>query len=89
MRIARAELVPFRLVLRAPLRTAHGEIAVREGSLLALHSECGAVGWGEASPIPGFGLESPSECESATTASRMAAISSGSGGRGMYSFAPA
>jgi o-succinylbenzoate synthase len=65
VRIACAELVPFRLKLRRPLQTAHGEIAVRSGTLLALRSDSGATGWGEASPLPGFGLEGPERCEAA------------------------
>lgn len=65
MRIACAELVPFRLKLRTPLQTAHGDIAVRNGTLLALRSESGATGWGEASPLPGFGLEGLERCEAA------------------------
>jgi O-succinylbenzoate synthase len=47
--------------LRPPLRTAHGPWAVREGVLVRLESESGAVGYGEIAPIPWFGTESVTE----------------------------
>lgn len=37
----------------------------REGTLIRLTSEDGVVGWGEATPFPGFGLESASEAREA------------------------
>jgi o-succinylbenzoate synthase len=49
--------------LRPPLRTAHGPWAVREGVLVRLESESGAVGYGEIAPIPWFGTESVAEAE--------------------------
>ncbi len=58
MRITRAVLTPFRLRLRAPLATAHGETRARTGVLVALHDDRGRVGFGEAAPIEGFGRES-------------------------------
>lgn len=59
MRIASARLVPFALPLRAPLATARGPIVERRGVLLVLASEDGRLGFGEATPIAGFGLEPP------------------------------
>ena len=59
MKIARAELTRIRLRLRTPLATARGPIDSREGVLLALTSESGLVGHGEALPLAGFGAESP------------------------------
>jgi o-succinylbenzoate synthase len=47
----------FRLPLVAPLATAHGVIAVREGALLELATAAGRRGFGEAMPLRGFGLE--------------------------------
>ncbi len=61
VRIAHAALWPIRLPLHCPLPTAHGPIAAREGALLRLQSEDGVAGWGEALPLPGFGLESRGE----------------------------
>lgn len=55
-------LHPISLSLRAPLRTAHGEIGAREGWSVRFEAE-GAVGWGEALPLPEFGTESPQACE--------------------------
>ena len=37
----------------------------REGTLIRLTSEDGVVGWGEATPFPGFGLESATEAREA------------------------
>lgn len=62
MRLARARVTPFALPLRAPLYTAHGELARRRGVLVALESAEGAVGWGEATPPDGFGAESADAC---------------------------
>ncbi len=41
---------------RKPLRTAHGEWALREGFLLRVDTEAG-IGYGEVAPIPEFGSE--------------------------------
>ena len=55
----------YRLPFRAPVRTAHGPWAEREGVLVRLTTEAGAVGYGEAAPIPWFGSESVDEVEAA------------------------
>ncbi|MES1167395.1 MAG: o-succinylbenzoate synthase [Pseudomonadota bacterium] len=47
----------YRLPFRGAVRTAHGVWAVREGLIVRLEDESGAVGYGEAAPIPGFGSE--------------------------------
>ena len=59
MKIVRVELVRVRLRLRAPVVTARGPIDAREGVVLALTSESGRVGHGEALPLAGFSEESP------------------------------
>lgn len=59
----RLEFRRYRLPFRAPVRTAHGLWAEREGILLRLESETGAVGFGEAAPIAAFGTESVDEDE--------------------------
>ncbi|MDJ0868478.1 MAG: o-succinylbenzoate synthase [Myxococcota bacterium] len=61
MRIASARVTAFRLPLRAPLATAHGSLEHRDGWLLELVAEDGTRGFGEAAPLPGFGLESHAE----------------------------
>jgi o-succinylbenzoate synthase len=60
--IARATLVPFRLRLRASLRTGHGPLGAREGFALRLRATDGSEGWGEALPLRGFGQESLEVC---------------------------
>jgi O-succinylbenzoate synthase len=58
----------YRLPFRVPLRTAHGVWTERAGVILRLEDEAGAVGWGEASPLAGFGTESADEAEAACAA---------------------
>jgi o-succinylbenzoate synthase len=61
VRISAARITPLRLPLREPLPTAHGTVTQREGALLELETQRGARGYGEALPLPGFGLETPAE----------------------------
>jgi L-alanine-DL-glutamate epimerase-like enolase superfamily enzyme len=53
---ARLRWRPFRLTLRAAFRSAlpgaAGELRTREGLLLAIEDGAGAIGWGEAAPLP-------------------------------------
>lgn len=44
----------FSLPFRAPVRTAHGPWAAREGLYVRVERPGGAPGWGEASPVPHF-----------------------------------
>jgi len=53
----------YRLSFRAPLWTAHGLWEAREGVILRLKREQGAVSYGEACPIPWFGTETIEEVE--------------------------
>jgi len=62
VRIARARITPFALPLRTPLTTAHETLFERCGWLLALESADGHLGWGDASPIRGFGMEDHKTC---------------------------
>lgn len=68
MRICKIELTPFRLVLKEPLVTAAGRIEAREGVLVRLHGSAGLEGFGEATPIAGFGMESLGESWEALSA---------------------
>jgi o-succinylbenzoate synthase len=61
VKLVRAQLTPFALPLRAPLHTAHGTCAARRGVLLALEAADGRIGYGEATPPAGFGIESAHE----------------------------
>lgn len=47
---------PYQRAFRRPLRTAHGEWAVREGFLLRVEQD-GQIGYGEVAPLPEFGSE--------------------------------
>ncbi len=53
----------YRLPLSAPLRTAHGTWAEREGIIVRLEDEAGWVGFGEIAPIPWFGSETLTEAD--------------------------
>lgn len=64
MKIALARITPFALPLVHPLATAHGVVMRREGLLLELEGD-GLRGLGEASPLPGFGLEALGTCSRA------------------------
>ncbi len=61
MILARFDLYRYRLPLTAPLALKGAVLRRREGLLLRLQSDAGAVGWGEASPLPGFSPEGPAE----------------------------
>ena len=67
--ILRFQYRRYRLPFRTPVRTAHGMWAEREGVIVRLQdmseSGSGAVGWGEAAPIPWFGTETVDEVEAA------------------------
>lgn len=54
----RLQTRPFRLPLRAPVRTAHGSQLAVEGLRLLLQDGEGGFGLGEVSPLPDFGTES-------------------------------
>lgn len=64
MTAVRVELHPFRLALRAPLITGGVSVRFRAGFLIALNAD-GLVGWGEASPLPGWSRTSLLETETA------------------------
>jgi O-succinylbenzoate synthase len=51
----------YRLLLRAPLRTARGVWTEREGLMVRLEAPNGRVGFGEAATLPWFGTETAEE----------------------------
>ena len=59
-----AELHPFRLALQAPLVTGGVSVRFRAGLLVSLGAD-GLVGWGEASPLPGWSRTTVLETEAA------------------------
>ena len=58
----------YRLAFRAPVRTAHGVWSEREGVIVRLEDDAGAVGYGEAATLPHFGTETPDEVVAALQA---------------------
>ena len=58
----------YRLTFRHPLRTAAGWWRERDGLILRWEGEGGRIGWGEAAPIPAFGMETTGELEAACAA---------------------
>ncbi|MBC8188021.1 MAG: o-succinylbenzoate synthase [Proteobacteria bacterium] len=65
MKICSAQVFPICLRLRKTVSNAQADMTVREGTLLRLATDSDLVGWGEASPYPGFGLESMTVARSA------------------------
>lgn len=55
----------YRLPFRVAVRTAHGWWRDREGLIVRIEEAGGAVGYGEAAPIPHFGTETVEEAEAA------------------------
>ncbi len=55
----------YALPFRAPVRTAHGPWAVREGFIVRMQDEAGRVGYGEIAPVPWFGTETVDEAAAA------------------------
>ena len=68
MKVLSAQIHPYRLSLRSPITTSHGLLTERRGFLVELLDDVGKVGWGDACPIDGFGLEGLSACQNALSA---------------------
>ena len=58
----------YALPFRVPVRTSHGPWAVREGLVVRVKDETGAVGYGEVAPVPHFGTETANEAAAALQA---------------------
>ena len=61
MKLAGLSLYRYELPLSEPVRLKETALRHREGLLIELASDEGAVGWGEAAPLPGFSRESLDE----------------------------
>lgn len=61
--MAEARLLPYRLPLARPWRSAAGLITVRCGWLVELRDRAGRRGWGDCAPLPEAGTEGPDEAE--------------------------
>jgi len=55
MRIVRVDWQPFHIPYAGSFTTAHGSDATRQGAIIRVHSDSGAIGHGEASPLTAFG----------------------------------
>jgi len=58
LELIRASLTPFALPLVRSVKTGRETIDERRGILLEIGDSCGLKGWGEATPMDGFGTES-------------------------------
>jgi O-succinylbenzoate synthase len=56
MKIVAADWLPYRLPFKQAWQTANGLLCEREGALLRLKTEDGLIGWGDAAPLPEFGI---------------------------------
>ncbi len=61
MEIAKVDLYRYEIPLTAPLQLGASRVQRRRGLLVRLDTEQGAVGWGDAAPLPGFSTETLSE----------------------------
>ncbi len=68
MKIRRVVLRPLRLTLEQPVVTAAGRIEERDGMLVSLETTGGQTGFGESTPIAGFGMETFEESREALMA---------------------
>jgi o-succinylbenzoate synthase len=50
-------LMGFKLRLKRAIKTSNATMGVREGILIRIECQSGHVGWGEATPLPGFAFE--------------------------------
>jgi len=65
MRISDATCYTYALPLRQPLELGGQTVRRRRGVLLRVTGAEGAVGWGEAAPLPGFSAESAADASEA------------------------
>ena len=63
MKTARLEWFPYEVPLVEPLRIGAHRLATRRGVLVRATTEQGAVGWGDAAPLPGFSRESAEDVQ--------------------------
>lgn len=56
MNIIAADWLPYHLPFKRPWQTARGLLSEREGALLRLTTADGLTGWGDAAPLPEFGI---------------------------------
>lgn len=68
MRISRCRILRYRLPLVAPLVLSGRVLRERTGVLVRIDSDCGASGWGDVAPLPGFSRESIEDAEREATA---------------------
>lgn len=61
MRITAGHLIPYRLPLRHPWRSAHGVFTHRVGWLVRLETDAGLLGHGDCAPLPEAGTETPGQ----------------------------
>jgi o-succinylbenzoate synthase len=56
VKLVAADWLPYALPLKRPWQTSRGEICQRPGRLLRLQTADGLTGWGDAAPLPEFGI---------------------------------
>ncbi len=61
--ITRVDITPFQYEFLQRVENAKAQWWNRTGWIIRLHDQTGAIGQGEASPLPGYSVESQVECE--------------------------
>ena len=56
MKLVAADWLPYQLAFKRPWQTSRGVMTQRDGRLLRLRTADGLVGWGDAAPLPEFGI---------------------------------
>ena len=61
MSVVSIAVLRYRVPLAAPINLGPRTISKRDGVLVRVETEQGAVGWGDVAPLPGFSAESLTE----------------------------
>ena len=65
MKLAAVSIAPLAARLEEPVANSRAQWSRREGALVQLLSDAGAMGQGEASPLPHYSPDSLAECHAA------------------------
>lgn len=79
MRIVAADWLPYRLPFRRPWQSARGLLSERSGALLRLRTADGLSGWGDAAPLPEFGISKAAAREFAEECAQLDLAAQGAG----------
>ncbi|MFN4341718.1 MAG: o-succinylbenzoate synthase [Azonexus sp.] len=79
MNIVAADWLPYTLPFRATWKTSQGRIGERQGHLLRLRTAEGLTGWGDAAPLPAFGISEKAARDFAEETARLDLLAQSAG----------